>query len=107
MHFASMPTATTSRPRSAISLRLDPEAQRRLVLLARAENRSPTNYVETLVLREIAARMEAARVLTVLTPDDAAAASPGALLRTEGDSDARHAAREALYDRLFALPDEG
>jgi hypothetical protein len=74
------------------------------VLLARAENRSPTNCVETLVLRGIAARREA-RVLSVAVPEDAAAATPGALLRTEGDSDARHAEREALFDRLFTLPD--
>ncbi len=75
------------------------------MLLARAENRSPTNYVETLVLRDIAARREAARVLSVAVPEDAAAATPGALPRTEGDSDARHAEREALFDRLFTLPD--
>lgn len=89
----------------AITLRLAPADYGRLILLARAENRNPTNYVETLVLRDLAAKEEAARILTLLVPADAQAATPGALLRTEGDSDARHAERVEVFDRLFALPD--
>lgn len=91
----------------AITLRLGPDTYRRLRLVASAENRKPTNYVETLLLRDLAQREEASRVLTMLVPDDAAVITPGPLLRTEGDDDARHAEREVLFDRLFALPDSG
>lgn len=89
----------------AVTLRLGAEDYRRLSLVARTENRNPTNYVETLVLRDIAAREEASRVITMLVPADVASIAPGVLLRTEGDSDARHAERVELFDRLFDLPD--
>ncbi|HEX6010749.1 MAG TPA: hypothetical protein VFY87_02875, partial [Geminicoccaceae bacterium] len=46
----SSSTHPAAGPR-ALTLRLDPEPFRQLALLAAAENRSPTNYVETLVLR--------------------------------------------------------
>ena len=39
--------------KQAISLRLDPVRYRRLELLAQAENRTPTNYVETVLKRAI------------------------------------------------------
>ena len=89
----------------ALTLRLDPEPFRQLALLAAAENRSPTNYVETLVLREIAARSESRRVLRMLVAPEAADLDPGALVRGEGESDRRYAERTALFDELLALPD--
>lgn len=91
--------------KQAITLRLDPAKFRRLELLARAENRSPTNYVETAILRDMEAKEEAARVITMFVPKEATDLVPGALLRTEGESDERYAERSALMDKLFAIPD--
>jgi hypothetical protein len=89
----------------SITLRLDRARFRRLELLAEAENRTPTNYAETAVLRDMAAKEESARAITMLVPPEAAALSPGALLRSEGESDERYAERSALLDRLFAIAD--
>lgn len=91
--------------KQAITLRLDPVKFRRLELLARAENRSPTNYVETTILRDMEAKEEASRVITMLVPKEAADVVPGTLVRTEGESDERYAERSALMDKLFAIPD--
>jgi hypothetical protein len=88
-----------------ITLRLDEATFAQLRLLAEAENRSPTNYVETTVLRDLAAKAEAVRVMTMFVPPDAAAAVPGVLLRTEGESDERYTERAALMERLFAVAD--
>lgn len=91
--------------KQAITLRLDQTQFRRLERLARAENRTPTNYVETAVLREMDAKEEASRVITMFVAEDAARLVPGALARSEGESDERYAERSALMDRLFAIPD--
>jgi hypothetical protein len=93
--------------KQAISLRLDPVRYRRLELLAQAENRTPTNYVETVVLRDMEAKEEAARVITMFVPQEAADLVPGPLMRTEGESDERYAERSALMEKLFAIPDAG
>ena len=87
-----------------ITLRLDADRFKRLESLARAENRTVTNFVETAVLRDLEAKEEAARVITMLVPPEAAALPPGKLLRTKGESDERYAERSALMDRLFAIP---
>jgi len=89
----------------ALTLRLDPEKFRKLELLARAENRTPTNYVETAVLRDMAAKEEAAGVIAMFVPDEAGGLRPGVLSRSEDESDERYAERSALMDRLFAIPD--
>lgn len=99
---------TASRPDApvrALTLRLDPEPFRKLALLAAAENRSPTNFVETLVLREIEARAESRRVLSMHVAPEAVDLDPGPLLRGEGESDRRYAERKELFDELLALPD--
>jgi predicted transcriptional regulator len=95
----------TGAAKQAITLRLDPAKFRRLELLARTENRSLTNYVETAVLRDMEAKEEAARVITMFVPKEAADLAPGLLMRTEGESDERYAERSALIDKLFAIPD--
>jgi hypothetical protein len=87
-----------------ITLRLDAERFKRLEILARAENRTVTNFVETAVLRDLEAKEEATRVITMFVPPEAAGLTPGPLLRTEGESDERYAERSALMDRLFAIP---
>ena len=89
----------------AITLRLDEARYRKLELLAAAENRSVTNYVETALLRDMAAKEEAARPLTMFLPVDAASLTPGLLLRNEDESDARYAQRADVMERLFDLPD--
>jgi hypothetical protein len=89
----------------ALTLRLDPEPFRQLALLAAAENRSPTNYVETLVLRELQARSEDRRVLRVRVAPEAVDLEPGPLLRGEDESDQRYAERKSLFDELLGLPD--
>jgi hypothetical protein len=86
-------------------LRIDEARFHKLTLLAEAENRTPTNYVETALLRDMAAKEDAARVITMLVPPEAASATPGVLLRSEGESDDRYAERSLLFDRLFAIPD--
>lgn len=91
--------------KQAITLRLDPAKFRRLELLAQAENRTPTNYVETAVLRDMEAKEEAARVITTFVPNEAAELLPGTLMRTEGESDERYVERSTLMDKLFAVPD--
>ena len=88
-----------------ITLRIDEVRFQKLKRLAEAENRTPTNYVETALLKDMAAKEEAARVITMLVPPEAADATPGPLLRGEGESDDRYAERSLLFDRLFAIPD--
>ncbi len=91
--------------KQAITLRLDPAKFRQLELLAQAENRTPTNYVETALLRDMEAKEEAARVITMFVPKEAADLDPGALMRTEGESNERYAERSTLMEKLFAVPD--
>jgi hypothetical protein len=88
-----------------LTLRLAPEPFRQLALLAAAENRSPANHVETLVLRELQARSEDRRVFRVHVAPEAVDLDPVPLLRDEGESDQRHVARKALFDELLGLPD--
>lgn len=88
-----------------VTLRLDADRFKRLEILARAENRTVTNFVETAVLRDLEAKEEAARVITMFVPPEAAALTPGPLVRTEGESDERYAERSALMDVLFSIPD--
>ena len=102
---SGVPSRRKSTEVRALTLRLDPEPFRQLALLAATENRSPTNYVETLVLREIEARAESRRVLRMLVAPDAVDLDPGALLRSEGEPDRRYTERRALFDDLLALPD--
>lgn len=91
----------------ALTLRLDAANFRRLAAIAGAENRTPTNYVETLVLRDLEAKDEANRVITVYAPPETASLVPGALERSEGESDKRYARRKKLVDELMSIPDKG
>ncbi len=103
---SSKVAASVDRARKVpITLRIDETRFRKLALLAEAENRTPTNYVETALLRDMAAREEAARVITMFVPPEAAELTAGPLLRSEGESDERYAERSALFDRLFDIPD--
>jgi hypothetical protein len=95
------------RTAKAITLRLDPGSFGRLAAVASAENRTPTNYVETLVLRDLEAKDEANRVITVYAAPETARLVPGALERTEGETDERYAQRKRLVAELMSIPDEG
>ena len=93
------------RAKVAITLRLDAEAARRLQAIAEAENRSLTNYVETALLRDIARREEADRVITMyVAPGTSTSIRPEDVVRPEGESDEDYAERQALALELWSIP---
>ena len=98
-------SASASGRKVPITLRIDEARYRKLALLADAENRTPTNYAETALLRDMAAKEEASRAITMFVAPEAAGLVAEALERSEGESDDRYAARSQLFDRLFAIPD--
>ena len=75
--------------------------------IAGSENRTPTNYVETLVLRDLEAKDETNRVLTVYAAPETAKLVPGELERTKGETNERYEQRKKLVDELLSIPDEG
>lgn len=90
----------------AITLRLDPDRAARLQAIAEAENRSLTNYVETVLLRDLARREEADRVITMhVAPGVPSSIRPEDVIRAEGESDADYAERQALMVELWSMPD--
>jgi hypothetical protein len=80
---------------------------RRLAAIADAENRAPTNYVETLVLHDLDAKNEANRVITIYEAPESAYLVPGEIERSEGETEERFAQRKRLVDELMSIPDEG
>jgi hypothetical protein len=90
----------------ALTLRLDSTIFRRLVTAASAENRTPTNYIETLVLRELAAKDGANRIITVYAPPETATLVPGDLERGAEETEQRYARRKKIVDELMSIPDE-
>jgi hypothetical protein len=91
----------------ALTLRLDAERFARLAAAAAAENRSPTNYVETLVLRDLAMKDESRRVITIFAAPETATMTAGELARGDGEPTERYERRKALFDELLSIPDEG
>lgn len=104
---ASQPSTTRRPPaKVAITLRLDADRARRLQAIAEAENRSLTNYVETVLLRELALREEAERVITMyVAPGTSSTIRPEDVMRAEGETDEDYAARQALTVELWSIPD--
>jgi hypothetical protein len=106
------PARTTTKPTAkvAITLRLDAERVRRLQAVADAENRTLTNYVETALLRDLARREEADRVITMHVPEghvpEGASTSirPEDVVRAEGETDEEYAERQALAVELWSIP---
>ena len=88
----------------ALTLRFDASRFRRLAALAAAENRTPTNYVETLVLREMQAKDAANRIISVQSVPETVGIAPGPLARTPGESRPRYRRRQKIFDRLISLP---
>jgi hypothetical protein len=90
----------------AITLRLDTERARQLQAIAEAENRSLTNYVETALLRELALREEAERVITMyVAPGTSPSIRPEDVIRAEGETDEDYTARQDLAVELWSIPD--
>jgi hypothetical protein len=119
-HIVDMKTDTLTRPithrgmtaghrqpaKVAITLRLDADRARQLQAIADAENRSLTNYVETALLRELALREEAERVITMyVAPDTSPSIRPEDVIRADGETDEDYAARQALAVELWSIPD--
>jgi hypothetical protein len=97
-----------SAAKVAITLRLEPENASRLQALAQEENRTLTNYVETVLLRDLSRRDEAARVITMLAaPGTSSHIEPHDIVRGEGEPDDAYAARRALLVELWSIPDDG
>jgi hypothetical protein len=92
----------------AITLRLNPADAVQLQAIAEAENRSLTNYVETALMRDLARRHEADRVITMyVAPEVPATIRPEDVVRAEGESDDAYAERQALALELWSIPDAG
>jgi len=78
---------------------------RRLQAVAEAENRTLTNYVETALLRDLARREEADRVITMYAaPGAPTSIEPVDVVRAEGESDEAYAERQALIVELWSIP---
>jgi predicted transcriptional regulator len=100
------PLAAKPRDKVAITLRLDADRAARLQAVAAAENRSLTNYVETALLRDLARREEAERVITMyVAPGVADTIRPEDVVRAQGESDEDYAQRQALAVELWSIPD--
>jgi len=93
------------RKHRALTLRLPPAQFRRLAAAAGAENRSPTNYVETLLLRDLDSKDESRRVITVFAAPETTTLALGPLERNEGESDERYRERKGIVDTLLSIPD--
>lgn len=95
-----MPSANAPA-RTGVTVRLDPEAHERLHRIAKFEHRSVAAYLEMLVEREIAARDEAERVITVHVAPELAGQPFGDPDRRAGESDKSYASRKKTIDTLF------
>lgn len=99
--------STSSKPagKVAITVRLDADRVRRLQAVAEAENRTLTNYVETSLLRDLARREEADRIITMYVPEGASTSiRPEDVVRADGESDEEYAERQALAVALWTIP---
>lgn len=90
----------------AVTVRLDPTRVQQLQAAAEAENRTLTNYVETALVRDLALRDEAARVITMhAAPGTSAHIDPAAILRADNETDQAYAKRQFLLTELWSIPD--
>jgi hypothetical protein len=108
---AQMRSKPMSRPAApaakiAVTVRLDPARVHQLQAAAEAENRSLTNYVETALLRDLAHREEATRVITMrAAPEAAATIDRDDIIRGADESDAAYARRQELLMEFWSIPD--
>jgi hypothetical protein len=92
----------------AITVRLDPAWARQLQAIAEAENRTLTNYVETALIRDLALRDEASRVITMYSaPGTSTHIAPEDVIRADDETDEAYAKRQALAVELWSIPGIG
>jgi len=107
-HRPTVSRSAKSAAKVAVTLRLDPVRVRQLQAVAAAENRTLTNYVETALIRDLALRDEAARVIAMrVAPGMSPRIAPDDVVRGKGESDAAYARRQALLAELWTIPDGG
>jgi hypothetical protein len=87
--------------RDAFTMRFRPEIAEFVQAQASAGNRSVTNFVETLLLREKARFEESQRQLTVQAVADLLLHERHDLVRDMDETDAEHAARSELFGALL------
>ena len=93
--------------RGAFTMRFQPDLAEFVQTRARAENRSVTNYVETLLLRE-KARVEEVEGRLTIQADPALLCEEGhRLMRDDEETDEEYAARNVLFDVLLTRAREG
>lgn len=87
--------------RDAFTMRFRPEIAEFVQAQARAGNRSVTNFVETLLMREKARFEESQRQLTVQAAPELLRHRRHDLLRDADETDAEYAARTELFGALL------
>lgn len=87
--------------RDAFTMRFRPEIAEFVQAQARAGNRSVTNFVETLLMREKARSEESQRQLTVQGAPELLRHRRHDLLRDADETDAEYAARTELFGALL------
>ncbi len=87
--------------RDAFTMRFRPEVAEFVQAQASAGNRSVTNFVETLLLREKARFEESQRQLSVQVAPDLLRHERHELVRDAGEADAEYAARSELFGALL------
>jgi len=87
--------------RGAFTMRFRPEVAEFVQEQARAGNRSVTNFVETLLLREKARYEESQRQLTVQAPDELLRHARHDLVRDADETESEHAVRADLFTALL------
>jgi hypothetical protein len=93
--------------RGAFTMRFRPDVASFVQNRAQAENRSVTNYVETLLLREKARVEESEGRLTVQADPELLREEGHRLVRDDDETDDEYAARSALFDALLTRAREG
>jgi hypothetical protein len=94
--------------KEAITIRLEPSQMARLRAVAREQNRSLTNYVETAILRDLTSWDERSRVITQFV-------APGVPDKIDRDdvqrpphmTDEQYAAHQDFAVDLWSIPDCG
>jgi hypothetical protein len=87
--------------RDAFTMRFRPEIAEFVQAQARGGNRSVTNFVETLLLREKAGFEESQRQLTVQAPLDLLRHERHDLVHDADEADAAYAARSDVFATLL------
>jgi hypothetical protein len=93
--------------RGAFTMRFRPEVAEFVQSRAHVENRSVTNYVETLLLREKARVEETEGRLTVQADPERLREEGHRLVRDDDETDDEYAARSTLFDALLTRAREG